>query len=351
MQNNRPVSVVMTVFNEADNIEKVLHTLLEQSRPPDEIVVVDGGSGDGTYEKLQHFAAQDQRVHSMQLPGANISRGRNAAIEASRHELIAVTDAGVRLRPDWLEQLVAPFASSDVQVVSGFFRSDPDPSSPFQIAMGATVLPSVEEIEPDKFLPSSRSVAFTKSAWRAAGGYPEWLDYCEDLIFDINLKNHVKTFAWKPQALALFAPRRSLGAFWTQYYRYARGDGKADLFLKRHLLRYFIYGVFAPAGIIVALKKPIAWLLLFVCGLGYLWSAYKRLFKYLDEFKKLPLPGKIAAVLWVPLIRATGDIAKMAGYPLGRLWRYKFAPGAPPLQGPVLNQAESVASQPHSQAQ
>ena len=73
--------------------------------------------------------------------------------------------------------------------------------------MGATVLPAVDEIRPESFLPSSRSVAFTKAAWQAAGGYPEWLDYCEDLIFDFRLREVSGPFAWAPEAVAHFRPR------------------------------------------------------------------------------------------------------------------------------------------------
>src|SRR5262249_44669134 len=162
-------------------------SLLNQTRKPDEIVIVDGGSTDGTLESLQKYAQSwSFPLRVLSKPGANISQGRNAAIEAASYELIAATDAGVRLQPDWLEKVLEPFntlennlnppsAALRPQAVAGFFRTDPSPRSPFQIAMGATVLPVEEEIDPEKFLPSSRSVAFTKEAWRAAGGYPEWL--------------------------------------------------------------------------------------------------------------------------------------------------------------------------------
>ncbi len=346
----RPVSVVMTVFNEAASIEGVLRSLLGQSCPPAEIVVVDGGSTDGTLAIIRRIAPTTAvPIHALSRPGANISQGRNAAIQAATYELIAVTDAGVHLPPDWLQHLTDPFfqpeptqleptkpssvlspqssvlsphpSSLIPQVVAGFFRSDPDPRSPFQIAMGATVLPAPDDIKPEKFLPSSRSVAFTKSAWKAAGGYPEWLDYCEDLIFDLNLKAQGYRFYWQPKAVALFAPRRTLRAFCLQYYRYARGDGKANLFLKRHILRYIIYGVFAPLGLILAWRKPLVWPLLVGCGLGYIWQAYRRLFFYLEEFKGLSLLGKVAAIGWIPVIRASGDFAKMVGYPVGLGWR------------------------------
>lgn len=317
------VSVIMTVYNEAASIVKVLDTLKTQSLKPNEVVIVDGGSSDGTIELIKNWQAANPElpVQLIEKPGANISQGRNLAIQQAQHPIIAATDAGVRLPENWLEKLVEPFDEPGVEVVAGFFRGDPSPHSPFEISMAATVLPAPDDIKPEKFLPSSRSVAFTKNAWQKSGGYPEWLDYCEDLIFDLNLKQAGYKFRWQPAAVALFAPRASLKAFWLQYYRYARGDGKANLFLKRHLLRYFIYMVFLPIGLAAASRQFLVALGLLLCGFGYVWKCYKRLFLYYAEFRQLSLAGKLAAISWIPIIRAVGDVAKMVGYPIGLWWR------------------------------
>ena len=116
-----------------------------------------------------------------------------------------MTDAGVRLDPQWLEKLTAPWTAAGPApiAVAGFFL--PDAEGVFQIAMAATVLPLPEDVDPDRFLPSSRSVAFTRDAWRQAGGYPEWLDYCEDLLFDFAINaqrpDQPTAFVWAPEAL------------------------------------------------------------------------------------------------------------------------------------------------------
>jgi len=323
---NQKISLVMTVFNEADNIERLLESLCQQTRLPDEIVIVDGGSRDATPALIEAFARQspESGIRLLLRPGYNISQGRNAAIEAATFEIIAATDAGTRLPANWLAALVGPFfdTSMQVEVVAGFFRADPDPHSPFQTAMSATVLPVEADIQPEKFLPSSRSIAFSKKAWLAAGGYPEWLDYCEDLVFDLNLKRQGYTFYWQPTACALFAPRRRLPDFFQQYYRYARGDGKANLFLKRHLLRYATYLVFAPLMLGLARRYRWLWWPFLGAGLAYLKTPYRRLLGHLPEFKALSLPQKALSLLDVPLIRLTGDLAKMAGYPVGIWWRF-----------------------------
>jgi hypothetical protein len=185
--------------------------------------------------------------------------------------------------------------------------------------MGATVLPHVREIRAETFLPSSRSVAFRKAAWEAVDGYPEWLDYCEDLIFDLRLRDLYGSFPFQPEARVHFRPRGSLRAFFRQYYRYARGDGKADLWRRRHLARYLTYLVAGPALLVLALFHSPWWWLALAAGLAaYTATPYRRLWPTLAG---RGLPARLAAVLLVPVIRVVGDVAKMLGYPVGLVWR------------------------------
>jgi hypothetical protein len=189
--------------------------------------------------------------------------------------------------------------------------------------MGATVLPTLEDIQPDRFLPSSRSVAFAKEAWQAVGGYPEWLDYCEDLVFDFALLEKYRPFAFAPAAIAYFKPRPSVRSFFKQYYLYARGDGKANLWLKRHLIRYGTYLLALPA--ITLLSAVSLWfLLLLILGAAfYLKRPYQRLSPMLSQLNRA---GQLSAIGWVPLIRVMGDVAKMIGYPIGVWWRFQNRP-------------------------
>ncbi len=313
------VTVIATVLNEEASVADLVESLVAQTRQPDEVIISDGGSTDGTIERIRTTAGDRLKLQILQLPGSNISEGRNAAVGRASGDVIAVTDAGVRLKPTWLEQLITPFEKRPgrVDVVSGFF--EPDPKSIFELAMGATVLPTREEINPARFLPSSRSVAFTKEAWRRAGGYPEWLDYCEDVVFDLALRRFGCVFAWAPAAVAKFRPRSSLRAFWTQYFRYARGDGKAGLWPERHAVRYVSYEL-ALALLQLGRKRPALLLPLAVGAALHLKAPYQRLAPRLEG---LSTREKAEAVAWVPIIRVIGDLAKMVGYPVGILWRLR----------------------------
>ena len=337
---NNHVSLIATVYNERASIERLLTSLARQTRRPDEIVICDGGSRDGTAELIHTYCAAHPELPPVRLlveEGANISRGRNVAIAAAQGPLIAVTDAGVRLTADWLANLLAPWeGASPVRerplAAAGFFL--PDAHGPFGLAMAATVLPSRADIDPATFLPSSRSVAFRKDVWRRAGGYPEWLDYCEDLLFDFAVNAQAPDapsgFAWTPDAAVYFRPRENLSAFWTQYYRYARGDGKADLWRKRHAARYVTYLIVLPAllghagfgffarwlggaglllGVLLYCRRP--------------WQRLTELLADLAPAGQLAGVDRVKAFLWVPVIRAVGDVAKMAGYPVGLWWRWR----------------------------
>jgi glycosyltransferase involved in cell wall biosynthesis len=327
--------MVVTVLNEGETIARLLDSIARQTRLPDEVVACDGGSADDTVARLN--AERRFPVRVIEAPGANISRGRNLAIDAAMGDLIVCADAGVRLDPGWVEALAAAaekagFASGDRRLIGGVFA--PDHGNPFELAMSAAVLPLVEELQPERFLPSSRSVAFTRAGWEAAGRYPEWLDYCEDLVFDLRARR-AGPFIFAPGAIVHFRPRSSLRSYWRQYYQYARGDGKAGLWFKRHAIRYATYLAGLPALLVGALAAPDYGLQTF-CAAGlaigagaYLRAPYRRLARLWGAYG---LADRLRAIALVPIIRFVGDLAKMAGYPAGVAWRRKRIAGQPELR-------------------
>src|SRR4051794_25218084 len=86
-----PVSVVITVLNEGPALTSVVGDVVAQLRGGDELVLVDGGSTDGSLEALPSHPAVRLDV----VPGAGISAGRNHRGPGGRHEGILGTDAGL----------------------------------------------------------------------------------------------------------------------------------------------------------------------------------------------------------------------------------------------------------------
>jgi hypothetical protein len=132
-------------------------------------------------------------------------------------------------------------------------------------------------------------------------------------------------WAFEPNAVAYFRPRSTPWAFFRQYYRYARGDGKADLFRKRHRIRYSVYLLFLPLMFFLGLRySHWAWGVLVSAALGYCLAPYRRLWPHLYAMRPA---DRLRAVLWVPAIRFIGDLAKMFVYPDGVWWRLRYRGG------------------------
>jgi glycosyltransferase involved in cell wall biosynthesis len=313
------VSLVMTVLNEERGLPAFLESVSAQTLLPDELVVVDGGSTDATVRILEAWGETAAvKLTVIESPGANIAEGRNFAIERAQHDLVAVTDAGTCLDAGWLAALVAA-KRDDVDVVAGFF--EPMWSSPKERLFATVLMPLLDQIDPARFLPSSRSLLVTRDAWRAGGGYPEWLDYCEDLVFDLAMKRAGLRFVFQAGAVARWSARDTWRGYAKQYYRYARGDGKSGLWPKRHALRYGAYaaglaGVLAPHPAVV---RPV----LALGFLGYCARYFRRAWRRRPEGKLATL-GLLAAV---PAVVVVGDVAKMAGYPAGLAWRRRSRSG------------------------
>ncbi len=123
---------------------------------------------------------------------------------------------------------------------------------------------------------------------------------------------------------SISAPAPACASFWRQYYHYARGDGKADLWRKRHAIRYATYLVVLPAllghAFFGLFARWLGWLGLVVGIALYCRRPWQRL-RTLG--RDLSTAEQLAAGALVPVIRVVGDVAKMVGYPVGVWWRVK----------------------------
>jgi glycosyltransferase involved in cell wall biosynthesis len=292
------VTLVSTVKDAGPNIHAFLASLHAQTRQPDEVIVVDGGSTDGTLDALR----DDPSITAMAEPGASISRGRNLAIERAAADVIAVTDADCELSPEWLKRLVPPIERGGADVVAGCYR--PLAQSPSQVWASAHI-PDPEEVGPG-WMPSSRSIAFRHEAWEAAGRYPEWLEVGEDMYFDHRLVEAGCRIVHAPDAVVGWHVRPTLGATWRQYARYAEGDALGGMYVGRHVARFAAY---ALATVAVATRsRP----LLAMTSLGATAYTAKPIARAL---RRLDSPAwKVASLLGVPAMTVCIDAAKMAGY-------------------------------------
>jgi glycosyltransferase involved in cell wall biosynthesis len=297
------VSLISTVKDCADRVGPFLASLAAQTRQPDEVIIVDGGSVDGTAERFR----AGEHITLIDAPGTNIAAGRNVALAHATHEVIAATDADCELDPGWLAAIVAPIEAG-ADVAAGFYR--PVTDGFLQTCMAAVNLPlEASEVDAERFMPSARSVAFRRDAIEVVGGYPEWLDIGEDMWVDHRWRELRMDIRFAPDAVVRWRLRSGLTATWTQYFRYARGDAIAGMHPERHAVRFVTYGGLAAAA---GSRRTWPKLVALAGGVSYARTPVRRAWGRVDD-----PADRVAAVFVVPALMAWLDTAKMAGYAAG----------------------------------
>ncbi|WP_119069320.1 glycosyltransferase [Rubrobacter indicoceani] len=117
---NKPrLSVVIPTLNEDGYAGDLLRDLEGQTEPPDEIIVVDAGSSDGTAALVKGFAGA--RLLHGSRPVAN---GRNLGARAAQGEVLVFLDADVRIGEDFLERLADEFGRRNLDIACPAYRPD-----------------------------------------------------------------------------------------------------------------------------------------------------------------------------------------------------------------------------------
>jgi len=216
-------SLICTLMNEEESVRELLDSIINQTRKPDEVIFVDGGSTDNTIKILKSYQKRNKNIKLIVKKGSNIAQGRNIAIRNAKNDFIASTDGGCILERNWLKNLVETQEISKADVVAGVFK--PYSRNLLEFSAGEMICPDIEKL-PDDWPPSSRSAFFSKKAWERAGGYPENLYTAEDTLFNLNLKKTGSKYMIARNAIVNWRMRSSLKKLFRQFYLYGKGDGQ-----------------------------------------------------------------------------------------------------------------------------
>jgi GT2 family glycosyltransferase len=292
------VSIVVTVLNDRAGLAELLPALAAQRHPAQEIVIVDAGSGDGSVELVEYWRERGLPVRVLRVPGAGISAGRNRGIAAARNDRIAITDAGCRPAPGWLGALARALERYDF--VAGTYTVDH--ATPFEHAVAVTLYPDPSELHGRLRVPTrvwqqmfgrrfridratGRSMAFRRTCWEHAGGFPENVGWGEDVAFSAAAVYADAYSTLAPDASVAWRGRRTWRENALMYWRYAEGEA--------------ILGV-QPR----AVARGLAWTLAGVLGL---WGGRRG---------RLALAGGAGIYASLPIVRA-----QRTGLAMRHWWR------------------------------
>src|SRR4051812_39170738 len=244
------VSVVVCAYNAADTLDDCLSSLRRLDYPDYEVVLVNDGSRDRTGEIAERYAEEARlsgrstgRIRVITIANGGLSAARNLGLAEATGEIVAYTDADVRVEPDWLTYLVQPFVTSDVAGSGGpnvIPSDDPwvaqcvarSPGGPTHVLLDDRIAEHVPGC----------NMAFRRDALLAIGGFnPVYLRAGDDVDVCWRLQGRGWEIGFFGAPLVWHHPRDSVRAYWEQQIRYGEGETwlmahHPEKFLDGHML-------------------------------------------------------------------------------------------------------------------
>ena len=309
-QNKPAISVIVTVLNEGKTIDELLQSLTHQTLLPAEVVICDGGSTDTTQQLIKQFSATIPI--QLLVKKGNRSVGRNAAIAASSHEVIAITDAGCVPQTNWLEELWKEWQrhAEAEKVVAGYYEARAHTS--FESAVAPYFLVMPDKAQKRSFLPATRSMMISKQIWEKLGRFNEQLSDNEDYAFAHKMIDLEVPIYFAKNAIVSWLPPRSIKQFSRVIYRFARGDAYSGILRPKVVL---IFGRYLAGGVLIlwllTIQYPVWAAATGILGLAlYFFWAINKNYRYAQY-----------AWYWLPVLQIVSDLAVMAGSTHGLLRR------------------------------
>ena len=272
------VSVVMPVRNEARHIERTLAQLLAQDFPACayEILVIDGGSNDGTPERVRSLAAGRGNVRLFDNPQRWSSAARNIGVQNARGEIVVIVDGHCEIdERNWLRNVVDAFGRSGADCVGRPQPLDVAAATPLQQAIAAARLSKLGH-HPDSYVYSTNegfvpaksvAVAYRRAVFNTVGLFDEQFDACEDVELNHRVDRAGLRCYFTPRVAVRYCPRGTLCGLFRQLVRYGRGrirllrKHRETLSLRAMIPMFFVAGLVVglPLSLVSPWLKAIYW--------------------------------------------------------------------------------------------
>lgn len=320
------ISLVIPVRNEEESLARLVSSIRAQTRLPDEVILVDGGSTDCTVKLARELAADDGRFRIVEAGQASPGRGRNVGAGEARYPWLAFTDAGIGLESDWLERLVEQVEEApETDVVYGNF--DPVTHTFFERCATIAYVPPKSPQDESGAMARGRFIASSlmrHEVWRRVGGFPD-MRAAEDLIFMERVEEQGARTRWAPRANVRWQLQPNLRRTFRRFALYS----KHNVWAGRQ--RFWHYGiarqyVLALPFVVLALLHSAWWLV--VPALGLAARAAKSIRRHREghglgwALNPLQFAGVVVVLLTVDLATFVGWAQALLTRPAGAAARH-----------------------------
>jgi GT2 family glycosyltransferase len=170
-------SVIISTFGRADMVSRTVETVLANSFPSFELIVVDQNQDALTETVLTPFCT-DKRLHYLKTSTIGLACGRNEGIRRARGEVIAMTDDDCAVPSNWLTELERAFASNPrIEIVMGNIVAGPHDHAAGFISAYVRTRPFLARGIQDKHRVEgiAACMGIRRALWQRMGGFDEML--------------------------------------------------------------------------------------------------------------------------------------------------------------------------------
>ena len=222
------VSVIVPVLNEERHLRDAVEMILAQDYPgPLEVVLALGPSRDRTDEVAAALAAAAPRVRTVPNPSGRTPEALNAAIAASRHEVVARVDGHAEIPPTYLATAVAELQRVGADNVGGLM--DAQGRTPFERAVACAMRSPIGVGNARFHVGGGAGEAetvylgvFRRSALERVGGYDQHFARAQDWEMNHRIRATGGLVWFTPELKVTYRPRSTVKALALQYFHYGR---------------------------------------------------------------------------------------------------------------------------------
>lgn len=227
MNLNSKISVIIPVYNAQDTIEQTVHSVTSQSYQNLEIILVNDGSTDTSYEICKKLQLEDSRIKIFDKENGGVASARNIGIAHATGQYIIHADADDIVLPNAYLNLINEANRSNAAIVVGGYYSGFENNYVEKI-------PGIEIKDPVVFSKQMLQDKIHAGLWNKLVRsdlynnfqFKEGLDYKEDLIFFV-----IQLMRYKPEISTIQEP---------VYFYYIRENSITNQIFDKNVEKNFI---------------------------------------------------------------------------------------------------------------